>query len=135
MLKLRKPKRRIPLSKRTEKTITPKKQYSRSKARKQLAEDLQDMSKFIGSIICGIIIMVGCGHKPIQPVNLIGDINLNQIAYEREDLELFICHIQHPDSCSFNPQQRLNSDINQDGVCESIADLVMMINIVNGDTI
>ena len=63
---------------------------------------------------------------------LIGDVNLNGYAYETGDVVVYVAHLVDPVANPFNPTQRFASDCNQDGITESIADLVLMINIING---
>ncbi len=65
------------------------------------------------------------------PVNL-GDINLNGVAYEIGDAVYFSNFFISPRLFPMNDQQRLNSDINRDGIAPSVSDLVLLINIVGG---
>lgn len=63
---------------------------------------------------------------------LIGDINLNLIPYEMGDAISFINHLVDPLQYPFNTTQRYASDCNQDFIPETIADLIFMLNIING---
>ncbi len=63
---------------------------------------------------------------------LIGDINLNHLPYEAGDVIAYINHLTDPARYPFNITQRFASDCNQDGLTETIADLVFMLNILNG---
>jgi len=63
---------------------------------------------------------------------IVGDTNLNSLPYETGDAVVFIDHLVDPIACPFNPVQRLASDCNQDLIPETVADLVYMLNIING---
>ncbi len=63
---------------------------------------------------------------------LLGDINLNGLAFEISDAVYFSNFFISPTLYPLNEQQLLNSDINQDGMAPSVADLVLMIEIVSG---
>jgi len=63
---------------------------------------------------------------------LIGDINLNHLPYEAGDAIAFVNHLTDPVQFPFNLTQHFASDCNQDGLAETIADLVFMLNILNG---
>ena len=63
---------------------------------------------------------------------LIGDINLNQLPYEMGDAIAFIDHLIDPIEYPFNITQRYASDCNQDLIPETIADLIFMLNVING---
>ena len=63
---------------------------------------------------------------------LIGDVNLNGYPYETGDVVVYVDHLVNPVAHPFNPTQRFASDCNQDGIPESIADLIYMINRING---
>jgi hypothetical protein len=65
----------------------------------------------------------------IGPI-LIGDINLNRIAYEVGDIIYFTNYFINPGKYPFNVLQYANSDINHDGYLATVADLVKMITIV-----
>jgi hypothetical protein len=62
----------------------------------------------------------------------LGDINLNGVAYEIGDAVYFSNFFISPRLFPLNEQQLLNSDVNRDGVAPSVADLVLLINIVAG---
>ncbi len=62
----------------------------------------------------------------------LGDINLNQIAYEIADAVYFSNFYISPQTYPLDDIQLLNSDVNQDGLAPSIADLVQLINTVSG---
>lgn len=64
-------------------------------------------------------------------VNL-GDINLNGVAYEIGDAVYFSNFFISPQMYPLNEQQLVNSDINRDGIAPSVADLVLLINIIAG---
>ncbi len=64
---------------------------------------------------------------------LIGDINLNGYPCEVGDIVLFVNHLTNPVLFPFNSVQRAASDVNEDGLMETVADLVYLINIVNGN--
>jgi hypothetical protein len=64
---------------------------------------------------------------------LIGDINLNGQPCEVGDIVLFVNHLTNPVLFPFNSVQRAASDVNEDGLMETVADLVYLINIVNGN--
>jgi hypothetical protein len=55
------------------------------------------------------------------------------VPYEVGDIVLFVNHILNPVLFPFNAIQVEASDVNADGIPESIADLVLLINIVNGN--
>jgi len=62
----------------------------------------------------------------------LGDINLNGLAYEISDAVYFSNFFISPKLSPLNDQQLLNSDINRDGFAPSVADLVLMIQIIAG---
>ncbi|MEZ5357583.1 MAG: T9SS type A sorting domain-containing protein [Candidatus Zixiibacteriota bacterium] len=64
---------------------------------------------------------------------LLGDINLNGIAYEISDAVYFSNYYVSPESYPLNDQQILNADINMDGTAPTIADLIMLIKIITGE--
>ncbi len=66
-------------------------------------------------------------------VQMLGDINLNNIAYEISDAVYFSNFFISPTLYPMNDQQILNSDINRDGYAPSIADLVLLITIITGE--
>jgi hypothetical protein len=64
---------------------------------------------------------------------ILGDINLNGLPFEISDVVYFSNFFISPGLFPFNDQQLLNSDINQDGFAPSVADLVLMIQIIAGE--
>ena len=58
---------------------------------------------------------------------LLGDINLNKIPFEIGDAVLFSNFLIDPIKYAFNEQQKLNSDVNEDGICCSLADFVFLL--------
>lgn len=76
------------------------------------------------------------GYVHVQPIGdiKIGDINLNGLAFEISDAIYFTNFYMDPARFPLNPLQLANSDVNQDQVPGTIADLVALINIiVSGD--
>jgi len=61
---------------------------------------------------------------------LLGDINLNGIPFEIGDAVRFANFISDPITYPFNSQQYANSDVNQDGIPATIADLVYLIRVI-----
>lgn len=61
---------------------------------------------------------------------LLGDINLNGIAFDIGDAVRFANFLLDPAQFPFNSQQYANSDVNQDGIPATIADLVYLIRVV-----
>lgn len=61
---------------------------------------------------------------------LLGDINLNGIAFDIGDAVRFANFFIDPVRYAFNNQQYANSDVNQDGFPATIADLVYLIRII-----
>jgi hypothetical protein len=59
---------------------------------------------------------------------LLGDINLNGIPYEIGDAVLFSKFLIDPVKYPFNSQQELNSDVNEDGICCTLADFIVLLN-------
>lgn len=64
---------------------------------------------------------------------LTGDINLNGFAYETGDVVLLVNHLTNPTAFPFNSIQREASDVNSDGIPETVADLVYLLNVFNGN--
>jgi hypothetical protein len=64
---------------------------------------------------------------------LMGDINLNGIAYETADFVLFVNHLINPSAFPFTSVQTQATDINTDGLTLTVADLVYLLNIINGN--
>lgn len=58
----------------------------------------------------------------------LGDINLNGIPYEVGDAVLFSKFLIDPVKYPFNQQQQLNSDVNEDGICCTLADFIVLLN-------
>jgi len=61
---------------------------------------------------------------------LLGDINLNGIPFEIGDAVRFANFISDPVRYPFNSQQYANSDVNQDGIPATVADLVYLIRVI-----
>jgi hypothetical protein len=61
---------------------------------------------------------------------LIGDINLNGLAYEIADVIRLTNYFLNPIQYGFNALQYINSDVNRDGLAATVADLVSLINAV-----
>ncbi len=59
---------------------------------------------------------------------LLGDINLNSIPYEIGDATLFSNYLTNPVKYVFNEQQERNSDVNEDGICCSLADFIYLLS-------
>jgi len=66
-----------------------------------------------------------------------GDLNLNNVAYETDDYQLFVNYFLYGDSVfTIDPEiQRSLSDINRDHLFLKLADLVYMARIINDDSI
>lgn len=64
---------------------------------------------------------------------LLGDINLNGIAFEVADAIYFMNFYISPSQYPLDDVQILNSDINRDGQAPSLADLVELIKVVSGE--
>jgi len=78
-----------------------------------------------------IVHLIGGAGVGIRTVE-IGDINLNGIGYEVGDAILFVQYLMNGEGVLIEPElQTSNSDINEDGVFWSIADLVMLLNYIN----
>ncbi len=65
---------------------------------------------------------------------LLGDINLNLVPYEISDAVYFTNFFISPGKYPMDEQRVLNSDINRDGFAPSVADLVLLIKIITGET-
>ncbi len=59
---------------------------------------------------------------------LLGDINLNGIPYEVGDVVLFSKFLIDPVKYPFNQEQQFNSDVNEDGICCTLADFIVLLN-------
>lgn len=68
-------------------------------------------------------------------IRLLGDINLNGVAYEISDAVYFSNFFISPGIYPLNERQILNSDINSDGFAPSVADLVLMIKVISGEVL
>lgn len=64
---------------------------------------------------------------------VVGDLNVNSIPWEVSDAVLFGNHFIDPDMYPFNPVQRAASDTNGDGVPLTLADLIFLIQVVDGN--
>lgn len=62
-----------------------------------------------------------------------GDINLNGIPWDVSDAVLFANHFFYPDLFPFTWIQMIASDANGDGFPSTLADLVYLVNVLNGD--
>ena len=60
-----------------------------------------------------------------------GDTNLNSAPYEVGDMITFISYLSG--QIEFSPRQMANSDCNRDRIPATIADLVYMLNVINGE--
>ncbi len=76
-------------------------------------------------------ISISCSN----PIDLLGDINMNDIRYELADLVMFIdyFHVGLPAFGSHKMGSTVVSDINRDGIPLTIADLILMGEIVYGN--
>ncbi len=63
---------------------------------------------------------------------LVGDINLNAVAFEIADLVYFTNYFVNPFEYPLDGARWQNSDINQNGTPAELADLIQMIQIVSG---
>jgi hypothetical protein len=61
-----------------------------------------------------------------------GDINWNGFPFEVGDAVLLANHLIDPIAYPFNLRQMFASDVNNDGIQASIADLIYLINVING---
>ena len=88
-----------------------------------------------GSVIDNAEINWFNGYVLIAPPGpiLLGDINLNGLAFEISDAVYFSNAFISPGLFPLNEQQLLNSDINQDGFAPSVADLVMIVQVISGE--
>jgi hypothetical protein len=64
---------------------------------------------------------------------LIGDINLNDVAWEISDAVLLANHIIRPEQFPFDYIQMLASDTNRDGAPATMPDLLYLLNVLNGN--
>ena len=90
-------------------------------------------------ILIVVLILAGCidNHDQATKDCLVGDINLNGSAYEREDASLFSQYfIYGIDVFKINrPEQIAASDINGDGFALTLDDIVEMITKLAGDSL
>ncbi|MCP4580979.1 MAG: T9SS type A sorting domain-containing protein [candidate division Zixibacteria bacterium] len=63
---------------------------------------------------------------------LVGDINFNRLAFEIGDAVLLANHLMDPIEFPFTDMQMWASDVNGDSIRASIADLILLINVING---
>ena len=68
-----------------------------------------------------------------QYEGLIGDINLNGVPFEIADAIYFTNHFIDPFTYPLVGEALQNSDVNQDGRYSTVADLVYLVRIINGD--
>jgi hypothetical protein len=75
-----------------------------------------------------------CGNiKVLNEHNvMLGDLNLNGYAFEVGDAVLLANHLIDPVAYPFTLRQMFASDVNGDGLQATIADLIWMINAING---
>ncbi|MBN4072385.1 T9SS type A sorting domain-containing protein, partial [bacterium AH-315-F03] len=79
------------------------------------------------------IVYVNGGTKVKEPAAINrGDINLNGIPFEVADALRFTNYFIDPTGFGFDAQQYANSDVNEDGIVASVADLVTLLAIVTG---
>jgi hypothetical protein len=74
-----------------------------------------------------------CGNiKVMNEHNVeIGDVNLNGYAFDVGDAVLLANHLIDPVAFPFTLRQMIASDVNDDGLYATIADLIYMINVIN----
>ncbi len=63
---------------------------------------------------------------------VMGDINANGFPFEAGDVVLLANHLMDPVAYPFTNRQLHASDVNGDGIMPSVADLIYMINVLNG---
>lgn len=68
-----------------------------------------------------------------QYQGLIGDINLNNVAFEVGDAVYYSNFFMNPETYPLTGQRLQNSDVNQDGRTATIGDLVALIRILTGE--
>ena len=75
-----------------------------------------------------------CGNIKVMNEHniLIGDLNLNGSPFDVGDVVLLANHLIDPVAYPFTLRQMFASDVNGDGYQASIADLIYMINVING---
>jgi hypothetical protein len=81
-----------------------------------------------------LLLTLECGNiKVMDEHNVIfGDINLNGYPFEVGDVVLLANHLIDPEAYPFTLRQLFASDVNGDGFFATIADLIWMINYING---
>ena len=81
-----------------------------------------------------MLLTLECGNiKIIDDCNIVyGDINLNGFPNEVGDVVLLANHLIDPIAYPFTLRQMFASDVNGDGYQATIADLIWMINYING---
>lgn len=77
---------------------------------------------------------LNCGNIKIQTTGNVvpGDVNHNLQPYEIGDAVLLANYLMDPVTYPLDPWQLHAADINGDGIYGSIADLIILINIING---
>ncbi|GEM_PF-1620568 len=93
-------------------------------------DDAPDSSEF-GTLL----LTLECGNVKVMKRHnvVIGDLNLNGYAFEVGDVVVLANHLIDPVANPFTLRQMFASDVNEDDIQASIADLIYMINyIVNG---
>lgn len=77
---------------------------------------------------------LNCGNIKIQSAGSVvrGDVNHNSQAYEIGDAVLLANYLMDPATYPLDAWQLHAADINADGALATIADLIMLINVVNG---
>ncbi|MCD6163420.1 MAG: VWA domain-containing protein [candidate division Zixibacteria bacterium] len=90
------------------------------------APDSSQFGTFLLNLYCGSVrVLDDC--NPI-----IGDINMNRYPFELGDAMTMANHLIDPIGYPFTENQMWASDVNQDGYRATVADLIFMINVVNG---
>jgi hypothetical protein len=94
--------------------------------------DLNSLTDTTGEVFTSDQIIFEDGSVAIREIGTInvGDVNLNGLAYEISDVIYFTNFLINPLLYPFNALQYANSDINQDDIAASVADLVSLINII-----
>lgn len=64
---------------------------------------------------------------------LVADINLNTIAWEIADAVLFANYLVNPDEFPLSPVQMLATDMNGDHALGTLADLIYLLNVLQGE--
>jgi hypothetical protein len=81
-----------------------------------------------------LLLEMECGNIKVLDEHNVnrGDINLNGFPYDVGDVVLLANHLIDPAAFPFTLRQMIASDVNLDGFRATIADLIYMINVVNG---